>query len=382
MFRGRGRGRGSSSGGFNNRRPGQQDPSRRGLFVEGIWLCDCTPRLPAEHFKVKKEGRNQGRWFYTCQNSEGKRCGFFLWDDDAKPREEAAVLSGHRNEPKNIPAISPISGPAGRPLGHSPARQPVTSQTSTQSQEPPPYSLQHPQVSQASSSATYGHASFDSIKKKRPLHETGFEFDVDDGDSFPWDLTGREADELERYASLAPETPRKATKTTAYATPATTSTIRQLPWLDYTSGNSSSKVGRGLETPSKSTGQTGLPTPSLTKPFAKLKDTTATPTPSPFRDAISESPSSYSLVDETFDLLRNSSVSLTPDVSTRLRVLLNKHELKAQGISKGRDMVRLALKAKDAKLVELTARVAALEAERELDRARIRALRSNDSSII
>ena len=68
--------------------------------MNGSWLCDCAPtRLPAEHFKVKKEGKNQGRWFYTCQQAEPQRCGFFLWDDDAKPREEAAVLANSRNEP-------------------------------------------------------------------------------------------------------------------------------------------------------------------------------------------------------------------------------------------------------------------------------------------
>merc|ERR1711915_155335 len=92
MFRGRGRGRGQGTTSSRGGRGG-------GVFADGIWQCNCTPRLPAEHFKVKKEGKNQGRWFYTCQQQQEKRCDFFLWDEDAKPREEAAVLSGKRTEP-------------------------------------------------------------------------------------------------------------------------------------------------------------------------------------------------------------------------------------------------------------------------------------------
>jgi hypothetical protein len=42
------------------RRPGRQKPP--GLFADGIWHCDCdcSPRLPAEHFVVKKESPNKG----------------------------------------------------------------------------------------------------------------------------------------------------------------------------------------------------------------------------------------------------------------------------------------------------------------------------------
>ena len=91
--RARGRGRGGSS------------TQLKGLFADNIWHCDCQPRLPAEHFKVKKEGKNQGRWFYTCQNrSKGPGgepkggCDFFLWDEDAKLREEAAVIGNGSRE--------------------------------------------------------------------------------------------------------------------------------------------------------------------------------------------------------------------------------------------------------------------------------------------
>ncbi|KAH6648292.1 hypothetical protein BKA67DRAFT_574303 [Truncatella angustata] len=77
-----------------------------GHFTKGQWLCNCKPRLPAVQFQVKRESRNKGRWFYTCQvdRTKGKtgepaRCDFFLWADDARLREEGAVLINSTTEP-------------------------------------------------------------------------------------------------------------------------------------------------------------------------------------------------------------------------------------------------------------------------------------------
>ena len=94
------RGQSSNFRGRGGARNTRQRSQPKGVFADGIWHCDCIPRLPAEHYKVKKEGKNHGRWFHTCQQAEPNRCGFFLWDDDAKPREEAAVLTGSRTEPR------------------------------------------------------------------------------------------------------------------------------------------------------------------------------------------------------------------------------------------------------------------------------------------
>ena len=46
--------------GMFTRRPGRQ--RLPGLFADGIWHCDCdcSPRLPAEHFQVRKESPNKG----------------------------------------------------------------------------------------------------------------------------------------------------------------------------------------------------------------------------------------------------------------------------------------------------------------------------------
>ncbi|ORY66397.1 uncharacterized protein BCR38DRAFT_430160 [Pseudomassariella vexata] len=73
--------------------------SDEGAFVKGQWLCNCQPRLPAIQFQVKRETNNKGRWFYTCQKDRTRgragspeKCNFFLWAEDARPREEAALF--------------------------------------------------------------------------------------------------------------------------------------------------------------------------------------------------------------------------------------------------------------------------------------------------
>ena len=34
----------------------------RGLFADGVWQCNCDPRVPADHFQTKNGGKNHGRW--------------------------------------------------------------------------------------------------------------------------------------------------------------------------------------------------------------------------------------------------------------------------------------------------------------------------------
>lgn len=67
---------------------------------------NCKPRLPAVQHQVRRDTPNKGRWFYTCQlqppkGERGKpeNCGFFLWAEDARLREEGAVLNNSTTEP-------------------------------------------------------------------------------------------------------------------------------------------------------------------------------------------------------------------------------------------------------------------------------------------
>jgi len=67
---------------------------------------------------------------------------------------------------------------------------------------------------------------------------------------------------------------------------------------------------------------------------------------------------------------------LNDNVTSAVRRTLNDYALRMKGVERGRDMVRTVVKAKDAKIAELQARVAHLEQQRTADRERIRTLAS------
>jgi len=102
-----------------------------------------------------------------------------------------------------------------------------------------------------------------------------------------------------------------------------------------------------------------------------------TPTPNRFRDA-TESHSNrgesthegFDITEEVMELLRDQ--HLDADTTLSLREILNKYALKAQGIAKGRDVTRLSLKSKAAKIAELQQRITALETEHEMDKVAIK----------
>ncbi|KAK5690673.1 hypothetical protein LTR17_025888 [Elasticomyces elasticus] len=381
---GRYRSRGNSSyrGGRGGR--GQSNAPRAvatGLFADGIWQCECSPRLPAEHFQVKKESKNKGRWFYTCQMQEPKRCGFFLWDEDAKPRMEAAVLAGSRTEPMGRQSgggevqegwdagrahraaktdgmgvrgdstggmgMFAQVGMAGSKLRDDDLE--MASPTPSRVSPPPPYSLKS------------------SNGIKRNAQQAQMDDDSDD-EFFPPANTAQSAkDGCIRHASNDREAKTAmAEQAQAPQTPATTK-----------------PAATDLDTPSKTLG--------AVTPIPDSIPTTIT-TPSPptrYKDALSNpADSTSSLTSEALAILQP--LTIPPDIRDKLRGILSKHDLKTQGIVKGRDISRLAIKAKDAKIAELSTRIAglenariaelmaritSLEAGREVDKAVISSLR-------
>ncbi|RMZ16249.1 hypothetical protein D0862_01307 [Hortaea werneckii] len=387
MFRGRGRGRGRGTAFNRGGRGGGASVIRpKGLFADGIWHCDCTPRLPAEHFKVKKEGKNQGRWFYTCQQQQEKRCDFFLWDEDAKPREEAAVLSGKRTEPGAVGSVGQMQEGwnAGREYGRNePAAAsnidvtgdsggPNRQGSAKPSSPPPPYSSPQEQVQRAGT--------------KRGAKSA--ELDNEDEDAFSWSLTAQEEQDLVRVAAhTAPETPNKAQKTGVYATPAT-SGKRKLPWeMPQQQPATPSTAGTNGKTVTDYFHQSPSKRPSAFSPIteelepinetphvAPTPSTAQTPTPARHHNAlVNPADSASTLTAEALSAL--SAVRLPSDVLSNLRSILSKHDLKTQGVTRGRDIVRLALKSKEAKIAELHKRIESMEADMELDRGVIRQLR-------
>ncbi|KAK3059176.1 hypothetical protein LTR09_000742 [Extremus antarcticus] len=273
---------------------------------------------------------------------------FFLWEDDAKPREEAAVLSGKRSEPgeggaqegwtggriKEEPNQQPQGG--GLFAGNGTEASRYDRDASTASPTPP--SSRH-----ADASNVYKRTARDA--------ELDDDFDLDLGQQ---DFT----------------TPHKAQKTGVYATPATTGK-RKLPWEEpSTPATTTRPAADYFGTPSKRATQTSSTTTHPETPAAPPTAATAAD-PSPptrYRDALhNPADSASSLTGEVLATL--SSVKVPLDVRESLRSICTKHDLRYQGVIKGRDISRLAIKAKDAKITELQARIASMEADREVEKS-------------
>ncbi|KAK6380353.1 hypothetical protein LTS17_005543 [Exophiala oligosperma] len=296
--------------------------SKRGLFLGGVWQCDCEPRLPADKFQVKNGGKNHGRWFYTCQKPQHKRCKFFLWTDDAKVREEAAVLSNSRSEPPAPPQT---------PRKPKAADIPPTPDTKA---------------------SNFG-------LEKGGQDEQYYQQKLEDDSSFDWSSSNDEA-LLEAELQISKEqphfeTPKKAARTLSTTSPGKRAFHQMVEQKDDADATwpLSDDVFATPSTSHKS-GGTGLLSP------------TETPARDRFQSVAPESVPS-TLAVEVLAVL--SKVALSSEVEKELVDLLNRHDLRTQGISKGRDITRLAVQAKEQKIAELQARIGALEAERETNRA-------------
>ncbi|KAJ4987393.1 hypothetical protein SVAN01_07131 [Stagonosporopsis vannaccii] len=316
------------------RRRGGAGASLRGLFVEGVWHCDCTPRQPANHFEVKKPGPNQGKWckfqdaMCTCQKQQDdkSRCKFFLWDSDAHPREATALARNSRTEP-------PIAGPK------APKRC-IT---------PPLY--------------TFGRDSGEPSRKRDRTASVGLT------DEYGFEASQDFGNELD-HVMAAVETPRKAVRTTEVTTP---STKRVLPWSKE---NQEAINLSGLQTPQTSHTTPADPSPSglrksLLAPSRPLGSVSPdeTPTPNRFKDSGKDE-----LVQDVLALLRDAGIRFGAMLENDLKVLVSKRTKTAEGLRRGRDVARSTIKARDAKITELGYRISTLEAELEAERALVKHL--------
>ncbi|KAH6638285.1 hypothetical protein C7974DRAFT_411721 [Boeremia exigua] len=307
----------------------------RGLFVDGVWHCDCTPQQPANHFEVKKQGPNQGRWCKrqdaasTCQKQpdDKSRCKFFLWDSDAHPREAAALANNSRTESSHtkIPSKRPAS-------------------------PPPPY--------------TIGSESREGARKRERAHS----IDLDDEFGFK---ASDEAFEDDLLTTV--DTPRKAARTSTLVTP---STRRTLPWnVDHSNGIQMPQTATSPRAgPSSSNSRECVPPSSQT---AGTPHRIATPSSSPYempRPSRSKYMGSEDLAHEVSTLLQNARIKLDVPAENDLMFLLTKHMKATEGLKRGRDVARSTIKARDAKVTELSYRINTLEAELEAEKALVRHL--------
>lgn len=197
-------------------------------------------------------------------------------------------------------------------------------------------------------------------------------------DEYEFEGAGEAFDDELNNAMTAVETPRKVARTSECATP---STRRKLPWNQdhqlaakaseiqtpqttrtVCADPFSSRLGRPMATSSRPVGdahQTATPSSS---PYE-------TPTPIRFKDVGGDD-----LVRDVMGLLQDASVKLSATTEKDLGTLLLKHAKTAEGLKRGRDVTRTTIKARDAKITELTYRISTLEAELEAEKAMVKHL--------
>ncbi|KAF2013092.1 hypothetical protein BU24DRAFT_424077 [Aaosphaeria arxii CBS 175.79] len=306
--------------------PKKQFAKTKGQFENGAWQCNCIPRLPAVRFQSNKgKPENKGRWFYTCQKgpSDQTKCDFFLWQEDAQPRELAALRNNSRTEPGST------------------AHSPIKKESKTSPHPPCPAD----------------------IDQSRKRHRQSFEEPNSYGDEFDFDREDNAVYNDLDQTLLAAETPTKATRTTLFTTP------RRRLDFDHTS------TSHIISTP-----QTGprifrdpFSTPGSRSP--ELESVTQEPTPTssfrgtPSRSRNKGSSGSKDLAQNVLEWIKMENVHLNKDAEASLMRILNTHAKIAEGNRRGRDVLRLELKAKEAKVASLEKHLDTLKAELEANEA-------------
>ncbi|KAI9888646.1 MAG: hypothetical protein M1814_006586 [Vezdaea aestivalis] len=312
-------------------------------------IGDCDPPLPAAYFQTKKKDTgNFGKWFYKCQN---RACDLFLWEDDAQVRVQAGIQQSNQVEPTqrrkaDIEASGPMS-PASR----------LRRQTAAVNQR---------------------------------------NFHGNDSDELDDDVAnaGPSTAQAQRHPpQYQPTTPKKPGRTVQVVTPGTLhGADRRLQTLGIeddgeVNGYSHSGVSFEPGLPTPDTRNNSGKRPRQQEGFYQGEDP---PSPSK-RGRTQQNPDMLDdlqvkdleiptfpdseLTLEIMGKLRQHSVMVPTTLRKEIQRSLNIHSQKADGVFKGREMARNAVKAKDARIVELQATVRRLEAERVSDGCVIRNLR-------
>ncbi|KAI1640325.1 hypothetical protein F4809DRAFT_481558 [Biscogniauxia mediterranea] len=360
-----------------------------GIFRNGIWYCNCRPRLPAHQFTVKRDTENRGRTFYTCQHERGKenKCDFWLWAEEARARETNALLSNSRSEfgtpsrrgilkqmtlhesitprkeKRHWTEKTPISGAAelaelgiarGETAPHNDNHGSNGSPSRERGNEAARPSNVNPEINAARSQGAVCAGS----KRKR----------LEEDDEYG-DLSSGEEEELVALTDSSTRyhdafaTPAVATRSTAVddgiPTPLTERPTRRV--LFAVPEDSSAKRQRTNDEPSSSS--SSFPTSSSSSgssssPSSSQQHASANPAATPGTDAAN-------LTKEVMALLRDQ--KLDEPVLRAVRAALDRHAAKARGLERGRDASREAVKRAEDRAAQLQRRVAELEEARALD---------------
>lgn len=334
---------------------------KKGRFINGVWHCNCDPRLPASHFQVRKDSANKGRWFYCCTNPKETQCGFFLWDEDAKLREEETLLGNTRTEMEmmDVTPRAPETprnermGNAGGWLDEDP-QTPVGIHRTTAYPTPGESRVMRDKSSQITpllerSSPTYkcdplSGDDFDTQKPRRDglmladitARKRKQDFDVE---SEPSKAQRLGSPPLSRRRFTTKDLAKREASFGRYTTP---STVRRLDFGTPITSKAAAVPANAQ--PSY------LPTTPTTSRISSLPDENG----------------NYDITSSVLSILQ--SASMTSATRQNVQQTLNSYALRVSGIERGRDITRVALKKKDEKMVELEQKIQQLEQETELDK--------------
>ncbi|GKT42153.1 uncharacterized protein ColSpa_02334 [Colletotrichum spaethianum] len=362
--------------------PPSQKRRLDGLYLEGNWYCNCTPRQQASHFQVKKKNANHGRFFYKCEKRRGG-CNFFLWEEDAKNRAEGTTLT--------LPPVPTDGAPA---AGTTPTTQVPTPRTASvvkigawPTTAAPPTVMEAPPSPSAQRSAArqkFLDTYFSARPTQAPIEAHGppgdggtgapsrtakrkrvlFDFDSDGGED-EYGLGDVSSDE-ERAMNEAMERSAKKLREVAPPMPSTPAAQRVVRDAALPTPQT---VTRTLFPDAKRRKPDDAGRAAGRFPGASSAIVGAGPSPSPPASTPSKEEEQLDPTEEVLALLAGQKVD---DAAARgVRDVLRRFSMKAKGLAKGRETVRAALKAKDERIAELQERVASLEARNRVQREEI-----------
>ncbi|KAK2004684.1 hypothetical protein LX36DRAFT_649750 [Colletotrichum falcatum] len=367
--------------------PPSQKKRLDGLYMEGNWYCNCTPRQQAAHLQVKKQTANHGRFFYKCEKRRGG-CTFFLWEDDAKNRAEVSTLTLPPMPTDGVPtagttptaqAPTPSTASAVK-IGLKPA---AAARAPPETAAPPSPSAQR-SVARQKFLDTYfsttrptqaavgadgppdgagAEASPRTAKRKRVL----FDFDSDDG-ADEYGLDDVSSDEERAMNEAMERSARKLRGAAPLLPPPSPSTpAAQRTMRDGAALPTPQTVTRKLFPDAKRRRHDDVGQPPNTSFSTGASTATVDAGPPPSTPSRGEEQ-----LDPTEEVLALLAGQKVDDAAARaVGDVLRRFSMQAKGLTRGRETVRAALKAKDERIAALQERVASLEAQTRAQREEI-----------
>lgn len=365
----------------------------KGFLDVDSWKCDCNPRLPAVKCTVRKNSPNKGRQYYKCPNID-TGCRFFLWETDALRREtnpDPEPLSQAYPSPTPIPSTGTRRHTRANPdpenIVATPSKRRIievlTSDTEPDSERDEDV---EPYMDWREPPRPYN-----GMPTPRKQRRIDTQTSPSKSNNVRLHLSRLSYGPAEASSSSSPHDVLSSHPTPAPLPPATTGPRRKSPRLH----------------PEAATAQT----PSRPHPSVSLSDsifTTArtdpvrrtlfgprprTPPPQSQPAYVPITPSSRNrnlgspgrglqdtLIADTFKLLDRNGVSLAA-FSADLRAVLMRHVWQKEGISQGRDTLRVKLAGKDLEIAEVKEKMKAGAAEVAEMRDRVRELEVKNETL-